>query len=339
MDQRQDHQLCCLLKRELRQGKDRLEQLAYVGSRERRHDLNCSLAGECGITRIGLRPRQLGLCDEPQRRGGEGQMMLPCLILLGLEFVPADLRLGIFTGARSDVPSTTPPDQAFVRGILRGIEPGIRAVALGVASYDQPCGPRPLAYRDGPDALHGKIRGQWAAFSVTHHDLLPHSRGMAGQGAHLVRSLPAQHAQARARPSPRTSLLWHTPPRLAEIDVGVSWHLRRVPHICGVHIGWPWALTRLTIFTPNGSFVAKRRSAGIPSAVRLWAKAAPHHSSGQKSAPSTIAHNPPLAEGRQVSTRQPSPLPIRPLYGRDAPALCVPAFSSAPSSSISVLPW
>src|SRR5262245_13821776 len=184
-----------------------------------------------------LLPRQLGLGDEPQRRGGEGQMMLPCPILLGLEFVPADLRLRIFKGTLSEVPVTTPRDQTFVRGILRGIEQGIRAVARGVASYDHPFGPRPLAYRDGPDALHGKIRGQLAAFSVAHHDLLPHSLGIVGQSAHLVGSVLAQHAQARARPSPLPSLLWYTHPRLAEIDVGVSWHLRRVPHAFGVHIG------------------------------------------------------------------------------------------------------
>src|SRR6266852_6178195 len=126
-------------------------------------------------------------------------MMLPGPILLSLEFVPADLRLRIFKGALSEVPSTTPPDQAFVRGILRGIEQCIRAVALGVASYDQPFGPRPLAYSDGPDALHGKIRCQPAAFGVAHHDLLPHSLGMVGQGAHLVRCLPA--------PAPHTTRL------------------------------------------------------------------------------------------------------------------------------------
>ena len=72
VDQMRDHEIRCLLNRELRHGQDRLQQLADVGSRERRQDLHCQLAGEFGITRIGLRPRQLGLSDEPQRRGGEG---------------------------------------------------------------------------------------------------------------------------------------------------------------------------------------------------------------------------------------------------------------------------
>src|SRR5215831_14313160 len=164
-------------------------------------------------------------------------MMLPGPILLGLECVPADLRLRIFKGALSEVPSTTPRNQAFVGGILRGIEQGIRAVTLGVASYDQPFGPRPCASSDGPDALHGKIRCQPAAFGVAHHDLLPHSLGMADQGTHLVRSLPAQYVQSRGRPSPLATLLWHAHPWLAEIDVGVSGHLRRVPYTGGVHIG------------------------------------------------------------------------------------------------------
>ena len=76
IDQMHNHQLRCLLKRELRQGKDRLQQLADVSSRERWQDLHCHLACQFGITRICLRPRQLGLGDEPQRRSGEGQVML-----------------------------------------------------------------------------------------------------------------------------------------------------------------------------------------------------------------------------------------------------------------------
>ena len=44
-------------------------------------------------------------------------MMLPGPILLRLECVPADLRLRIFKGALSKVPSTTPHDQAFVRAL------------------------------------------------------------------------------------------------------------------------------------------------------------------------------------------------------------------------------
>src|SRR4029434_7372785 len=114
---------------------------------------------------------------------------LPAAIALPREVSPAYLRLRIFKGALSEVSSTTPHDQTFVRGILRGIEQCIRAVALGVASYDQPFGPWPFAHSNGPDALHGKIRCQPTAFGVAHHDLLPHSLGMAGQGAHLVRSL------------------------------------------------------------------------------------------------------------------------------------------------------
>ena len=124
-----------------------------------------------------------------------------------------------------------------MRGILRGIEQRIRAVARGVASYHQPFGPRPLAYSDGPDALHGKVRGQPAAFSVAHHDLRPHGLGIAGQGAHLVRFLPTQHVQSCAWPSPLAPLLRHAHVRLAHIHVGVRWHLCRVEHPSGVQIG------------------------------------------------------------------------------------------------------
>ena len=169
-------------------------------------------------------------------------MMLPCPILLGLACVPAARRLRLFKGTLSEVSSTTPRDQTFVRGILRGMEQGRRAVALGVASYDQPCGPRPLASSDGPDALHGPIRCQPAACGVAPHDLLPPSLGMAGQGAHRVRSLPAQHGQSRARPSPRAALLWHSHLRCTQRDWWVRRHLRRLPHAFHVHICPKWAV-------------------------------------------------------------------------------------------------
>src|SRR5213593_4356962 len=129
-------------------------------------------------------------------------MMLPCPILLSLEFVPADLCLRIFKSALSEVPSTTPRDQVFVRGILRGIEQCIRAVALTIASYHHPFGAWSLACCHSPDAPHREVCYQQPTFRVAHLYLLPRRLRMLHQGAHLVRSLPAQHVQSRARPSP-----------------------------------------------------------------------------------------------------------------------------------------
>ena len=87
IDQMGDHQLRCRLGRQLRPRHHRLQQLAHVGRRERRQDLDCQWAGHIGITRLCLRPRSLGLGHKPQRQSREGHMMLPGPILLGLEFV------------------------------------------------------------------------------------------------------------------------------------------------------------------------------------------------------------------------------------------------------------
>ena len=113
IDQMHDHQIRRLLKRELRQGKDRLQQLAHVGRRERRQDLDFQLAGQVGVTRICLGPRQLGLGHKPQRQSREGQMMLPGPILLGLEFVPANLGLRIFKGALGEIALAAPRNQVW----------------------------------------------------------------------------------------------------------------------------------------------------------------------------------------------------------------------------------
>lgn len=83
--------------------------------------------------------------------------MLPCPLFLGLAFVPADLCLRIFKGALDEVSATTPRDQAFVRGVLWGVEQRLRAVALGFAPHAQPCDPWPFACGDGPNALHSTI--------------------------------------------------------------------------------------------------------------------------------------------------------------------------------------
>jgi hypothetical protein len=75
IDQMCDHQFSRLLRRQLRHGQHRPQQLSHVGRRERRQNLDFQLVGQGGITRICLRPRQLGLGHKPQRQAREGQMM------------------------------------------------------------------------------------------------------------------------------------------------------------------------------------------------------------------------------------------------------------------------
>ena len=67
MEQMRDDKVHRFCGCELRQGQHRLQQLAYVGGRQRWQDLDFQLVRECGITCIHLRPHQLGLGDEPQR--------------------------------------------------------------------------------------------------------------------------------------------------------------------------------------------------------------------------------------------------------------------------------
>ena len=164
MDQMRDDKVHSLCGRELRQGQHRLQQLAHVGGRQRRQDLDFQLVCQCGITRIHLRPHQFGLGDEPQRRRGESQVMLPGPIFLGLEFVPADLRLGILKGALGEVAAATPRDQTGLRGVRRGVEQRLRAVTLTMTPSHQPFGAGSLACGHGPNALHREVCGQPPAF-------------------------------------------------------------------------------------------------------------------------------------------------------------------------------
>src|SRR4029453_11028989 len=84
--------------------------LAVDSAGKRGQALDFQLACQGGIPRVHLPPSQLGLGDEPQRGRRESQVMLPGSILLGLEFVPADLRLRILKGALGEVAAATPRD-------------------------------------------------------------------------------------------------------------------------------------------------------------------------------------------------------------------------------------
>src|SRR5262249_27527354 len=128
-------------------------------------------------------------------------MMLPGPIFLGLAFVPADLRLGILTGALGEVAAATRGDQTGLRSVCRGIEPCIRAVTIAVTSYHQPFGTWLLACCHGPDAPHRAVCGPPPAFCEAHLHPRPHRLRMLGQGAYLLGSLATQHWQPCGRPA------------------------------------------------------------------------------------------------------------------------------------------
>src|SRR6185295_15157548 len=119
--------------------------------------------------------------------------MLPGPIFLGLEFVPANLRLGILKGALGKVTAATPRDQTGLRGVRRGIEPRIRAVTLTITPYHQPFGAWSLACGHGPDALHREVGAQPSTFREAHLHPLPHRLRMLGQGADLLGARTTQH--------------------------------------------------------------------------------------------------------------------------------------------------
>src|SRR5499427_3110199 len=169
---------------------------------------------QCRITRVALRPHQFGLGDEPQRRRSESQVMLPGPIFLGLEFVPADFRLGVLKGALGKVAAATPHDETGLGGVRRGIEQCIRAVALTIASYHQPFGAGSLACGHSPDALHREVCSQPPTFRQAHLHPLSYRLRMLGQGAYLLGSLTTQHSQSRAPPASLAPLrgqayAWH----------------------------------------------------------------------------------------------------------------------------------
>src|SRR5215813_4943818 len=289
MDQMRDDKVHRLCGCELRQGQHRLQQLAYVSGRQRWQDLDFQLVRQCGITCIHLRPHQLRLGDEPQCGRGERQMMLPGPILLGLEFVPANLRLGILKGALGEGAAATPRDQTGLGGVRRGIEQRIRAVTIAIARL-----------------TNHALRGLWPAATVqirrTAQSAVNHPRSVRRT---CTRSHTVCGCWAKARTSwgrwplstcsrvggrPRLPRFGGRPTRGSLRYTNVSagtWAAYRTPSASTSARNWlsrpysasqasrskgkPWSLTRLTIFNPNWIFVSKRRSAGIPRSGRLWA--------------------------------------------------------------------
>jgi len=237
VDQVCDHKVHGLWGRELRPRQHRLQQLAHVGGRQRRHDLDFQLARQGRSPSGHLRPRQWGLGDEPHRGRRESPVRLPGPILLGLEFVPTDLRLRILKGALGDVAAATPRDQPCLRGVRRSLAQRLRAVASALASYHHPCGAWSLACGPSPDERHREVCCQPPTFRVAHLYLLPHRLRMLRQGAPLMGVLTTQHLQPQARPASPALLGGNAHTRLAPREVGVGWPLRRVPHTCGVHLG------------------------------------------------------------------------------------------------------
>ena len=100
-------ELSGLLACQLWDGQHGLHQLADVGRRECRQHLDRQLPQQFGIAGMGLSPLQFDAGDEPQRRGGQGELVFPGAILAGLKIIPAEFRFGILKGAFGKIALTT----------------------------------------------------------------------------------------------------------------------------------------------------------------------------------------------------------------------------------------
>ncbi len=149
------HHLTRLFGRELRYGQDRLQQFAHVGGREGRQDDDLQLVEQLGVTRILLPPREFDTGDEPQRRGGQGQLVFPGAVLARLKVIPAEFGFGVLIDAFGEVALTARLDQDVfgrVGGVIQqdkgqppvqvalawcGQQPGITSPIVGPRTMKQ----------------------------------------------------------------------------------------------------------------------------------------------------------------------------------------------------------
>ena len=163
-------------------------------------------------------------------------MVLPSPILLGLELVPAQLRLGIFNGPLAEIAMATPMDEALWRGIQRGIEEGIGAITTAVPPDHQPLDPGLLALGYRPHWCHGELLLQQPPFGMTYLNLMPLGPGTLGQGSHFHWFIAPAHLwpggpTASLAPSSRDSHLG-----FLEVYSGVRWHLGCIQHPLGSQV-------------------------------------------------------------------------------------------------------
>ena len=107
------------------QRQDSLQELTYICHREGRQDIDLELLGQLRVTGIGLRPLVLGLGDEPACQDGEGQIVLPRLVFLSLELIPAEFRFAILVGPLDKVAHTLQPGEVLARRVGAGVAQGI----------------------------------------------------------------------------------------------------------------------------------------------------------------------------------------------------------------------
>ena len=107
VDQVSGDQLSGLLRRELGERQNGLQQFAHISSRKRGERCDFQLVRQFGVAGVGLAPVEFGLCDKPQGGGGQCEVMLPSAIFLCLELVPTEFKFGILKRTFDKVTLTT----------------------------------------------------------------------------------------------------------------------------------------------------------------------------------------------------------------------------------------
>src|SRR5436190_2105775 len=99
-------------------------------------------------------------------------MVLPGTVLLGLQLIPASLRLGVLVGPLHSVPLAAEPGQTLQGGVWRGVAQRVAAFAGRGAADEQPF----LSHRliaDGPDPPGSEVVEQLAALDGPDPDATP----------------------------------------------------------------------------------------------------------------------------------------------------------------------
>ena len=242
LDQRCAHPRSRLVRRQLRHGPHRLQQLAHGGRRERRQHLDFPWASQVGSPRLGLRPRPCGLGHAPHRPARSGPMRLPGPRRLRVACVPAPRGLRLRHGARGAGALAAPRHPGGCWGGRRGMAQRRRTVPRGVAAAHQPCGARPRAFDDRPDVPAGPVRGPPPACRLPPVPRVPRGVGPARAEASRLRGLRAASLPPRAGSAPRAPLLGHAPRRCTPRARRGGWPRRGLPPAVRGHSGPPGAV-------------------------------------------------------------------------------------------------
>ena len=132
VDQMFHDQSSGFLVRELRQRHRRSQQFPHIGDRQCRQVIDRQLAIQLGVAGELLLPLEFGLGHEPRCQNGQSQLMFPGTELLGLQLIPAHLRLGVLNGALDEVALGLQPGQFFQGRLRVGIAEGVAAIPVSI---------------------------------------------------------------------------------------------------------------------------------------------------------------------------------------------------------------